>query len=412
MKHLFITVCLLLSLPSMGHSIYAPNDIQLLDNRFRIDPETEQATFIFNHSKGAQHVVLVQPDGTKLYQQRHPHSVAWTSSNTQNIVTIQNPMPGPWQAIAALDSDNRIKILSTVNLNVSRLPLKLYEHEYITTHATLYEGDKRLTNPAYLKDAALTVTLIGNGDKQLALYQDDGKYYDKLAFDGELTTRLYVNLKPGRYLLSISTKNDVFIRNVNKDAVVFPTPIRYRIEAAEHGSKTAKFTLTIDGEAIDPESLSIKGVIKDQNNEIATRVIIHSMENDPIETRFSVEYNLAYDIYTFSGKAYATTRDGREIELNLPVKFFELDPPYKSPEPDVILQGLEKTIDVNKLPASASIKAWVLTIITLIFLALIAIITFLIVKRKKEKQKSDELSIDELNWEELQPTPIDIEDAK
>jgi len=424
-KHLLVSLCLVFPLFAIGHTIYAPNDIPLLDNRFRIDPEAEQVTFIFNHSENPQRVVLVRPDGSKLFEHKHPDNVAWTSSKTQNIVTIQQPMAGPWQAVAKLDGDNRIKIMSKIHLEVSRLPLKLYAQEYITTHATLYNDEKILTNPAYLADAKLSVSLVGDEGKKVALYHDDGRRYDELAFDGKLTTRLNVDLDPGRYLLSIRTKNDVFIRNVNKDAVVFPTPITYRTSDLEAGIDQAKFTFILDSEEIDPGSVVIEGVIKDPVNKVLEQIMLNNIDiedsnNAAPKTRLTYSTQpLPFDIYSFSGKAYATTRDGREIELQLPRSFFQLIAPIVIPEVEEV-EALDastmvdgEVVNNEELPPpSLFSNLWVIIAISVVLLLIIGAIVFLLLKRRKKKQQTDEPAIDELSLDELQPSQIDMKDDK
>jgi len=421
-KQLFISLCLVFPLFTLGHTIYAPNDIPLLDNRFRIDPEAEQVTFIFNHSESRQRVVLVRPDGSKLFEHKPTDNVAWTSSKTQNIVTIQHPMAGPWQAIAKLDGDNRIKIMSKIHLEVSRLPLKLYAKEYITTHAALYNDKQLLTNPAYLTDAKLSVSLIGDGDKKVALYHDDGRRYDELAFDGKLTTRLNVDIPPGRYLLSIRTKNEVFIRNVNKDAVVFPAPISYKIAELETGNDQATFTFIIDSEEIDPNSVVIEGLIKDPVNNLLAQVMLDNIniDNNDERPKTRLTYStqpLPYDIYSFTGKAYATTHSGREIELQLPKSFFQLIAPVVIPDVEDISDPSLTTITDEEVPPieeppSLFSNIWVIISIALVLLLIIAAIVFWLLKRKQKKQKIDEPIMDELNLDELQPSPIDIKDDK
>lgn len=418
-KHLFISIILLFPTLSMANMIYAPNDIPLLDNRFRIDPKTQEVTFIFNHSEGYQRVVLVRPDGSKLYKKRHPESVAWVSSKTQNIVTVQNPMAGPWQAIAKLDGDNRIKLLSKMQLRVNRLPLKLYAHEYITTHAALYYDNKIMDNPVYLDNAKLSISLQGIASKKMALYLDDGKHYDELPFDGKLTARLYINLIPGRYLLHIRTKNDIFIRNVNKDAVVFSSPIRYRITKLEYGSDQVQMIFTVDTSEIDPTSVSIDGILKDANNNVVKQVQMHSIDNISEKGTFDSIYKLPHSIYTFSGKAYATTLSGREIELQLPNRVFELLPVFKK-QPIIkeqqsealITQVTEPPVSEKIVPSSIFTNLWVIIAISIALLLLIVGVTIFILRRKNKKQTSDENIVGELNLDELQPMPIDIKDAK
>jgi uncharacterized protein (TIGR03503 family) len=420
LKTLFTSILILFSIISAAHTIYAPNDIPLLDNRFRIDPKTEQATFIFNHQKSYQRVVLVKPDGSKLHIQRHPDNVAWVSTNTQDIVTIQNPMAGPWQAIAKLDGDNRIQILTNVELVVTNLPLKLYAQEYITTHASLYADKKLMDNPAYISGAKLSISLRGAENKKMELYLDDGRYYDELSFDGKLTAHMYVDLMPGRYLLHIRTKNNVFIRNVNKDAVVFLSPITYKLKALKTGSDEIKISVTADISEIDPDSVSINGAIKNEDNKIVQQVLMHSVDNVSKSGRFSATYKLPYSIYKFSGKAYATTLTGREIELQLPNESFELIPKFEMPEINISeALATQAAIDLAVLEelesSSLFSNLWIIIAISVTILLLIAGIVFFLLKRKQKQAKNEEVDGEdgeELNLDELQPMPIDVTDSK
>ncbi|MCG6201007.1 hypothetical protein [Psychromonas antarctica] len=394
-------LCIITS-ASLAHTIYAQNDIPLLDNRVRIDPYTEQVTFILNHASGSQLVVLVRPDGSKLYAERHPDTVGWVSSKTADIITIDKPMAGPWQAVAQLDGDNRIKLISNVELKTDRLPLKLYSQEYITTNASLYYDNQLMTEQAYLDNAKLSVRLIKGADKQLTLYQDDGKGYDALPFDGKLTAHVYIDLPPGRYLLNIRTKNDIFIRNINKDVVVFPTPISYQLHTIEDGSKEMVFEFKIDSDEIMPDSVTIDGVIKDSNNKVIEQLIAHSAGNLSIENKFTTNKTLAYGVFSLSGKAFATTLSGREIELQLPKQQFELLPLFIMHE----VIASEPKIETIALPIWK--KIWFIgTVSAICFFILLAII--LLVRRKRKR--NGDLLLSELKLDELSPTPIDIKEG-
>jgi len=395
-----------------AHTIYAPNDIPLLDNRFRIDPHTEQVTFILNHTKGPQFIVLVRPDGSKIYQTKHPESVAWVSGATADIITIDKPMSGPWQAIAELDGNNRIKLISHVELKTNKLPLKLYSQEYITTHASLYYDNQLMTEQSYLENAKLSVVLIAGSHKQLTLYQDNGQGYDALPFDGNLTAHVHIDLPPARYLLSIRTQNDVFIRNVNKDAVVFPSPVTYKISAPKEGSKEALFEFKVDSEEIDPESVSINGIIKNDNNKIVDQLIVHNKENIAAENRFSTTKILSYGLFTVSVKAFATTRSGREIELQLPEQHVELLPEFVVPEIDVNAAAAIEIVESPFAPLWENI--WLIAAIALSCLVIIGVIIFMIRRRRKNKKllNGGDQALSELKLDELPPTSINLKDKK
>ena len=408
------TLLMLAVVSSFAHTIYAPNDIPLLDNRFRIDPNTEQVTIILNHPKRAQKTVLVQPDGSKLFARRHPEeSVAWFQNNSQDIITIQNPMPGPWQAIAMLNGNNRIQLLNPITLKINKLPLKVYNSEYLTSHVSLIKDGQIMTNKDYLKYAKLTVSIVSDLKKVVSLYRDDGQYYDSFPFDGELTTDFFMDLDPGRYLLNIKTKNNIFIRNVNKDIVVFPQPLTYTIQPAAENASSAQLTLISDESEIVPSSIIIDAMISSVDNPQTQQSIVNFSDQKEASNTLVVDLPLAYGNYTYAGKVFATTVDGREINFKLPDQSFELIAPAPeipevssllpiTSEATATISGAEATGEATEQPFQ---YLWILiaSFALLIVIAVLAVMFFL--KRKQKKLAADNgLSLDELIIDEPKPT--------
>ena len=380
---------MLSAISTVAHTIYAENDIPLLDNRFRIDPNTEQVTIILNHLKKPQKVVLVQPDGSKLYAERHPKAtVAWLSKRDQDIITIQQPMPGPWQAIANLHGDNRIQLLNPISLEVGKLPLKTYQNEYLTTHVSLLKDKQVITNKDFLNNAKLTVSLVGEAKKLISLYKDDGQYYDALPFDGILTTRMFINLKPARYLLSIKTKNNIFIRSHNNDMVVFPSPLTYKIQKLSDDTTSVQFTFTVDSAEIIPESVTIDSLIESYDGNNKKQLILHLADQQLEENKLTLEIPLEHEIYTYTGSVFATTKDGREINFKLPEDTFELTAPRKVNVVDLHadLITVSKTVANNENTKQASQYFWWLIVAFVIFIVLAIILIIYIIKRKKKKR--------------------------
>ncbi len=59
------------------------NSIELLQNRFRVDFEVEEITMIFFRDFGSAPIVLVQPDGSKIFQSSADDiSIFWFDSST------------------------------------------------------------------------------------------------------------------------------------------------------------------------------------------------------------------------------------------------------------------------------------------------------------------------------------------
>ena len=76
------------------------NQIPYFDNRFRIDAQLDEVTLLFYHKNGAQPVILVRPNGSKLNINNYPEDkVQWFDDSTFDMIKIKSPMIGPWQVI-------------------------------------------------------------------------------------------------------------------------------------------------------------------------------------------------------------------------------------------------------------------------------------------------------------------------
>jgi hypothetical protein len=112
---------------------------------------------------------------------------------------------------------------------------------------------------------------------------------------------------------------------------------------------------------------------------------------------------------------FATTLKGREIELQLPERIFELIPPFVMPEIDesdaLATQG-QKTVIEEPEEQSLLSNIWVVIAIAAILLLLIVAIGFFLWKFKKNRNRTAKSPIDELNVEGLEPIHIDAKDVK
>lgn len=408
---------MLSAVSSMAHTIYAPNDIPLLDNRFRIDPNTEQVTIILNHPGHSQKAILVQPDGSKLYEQRHPEkTVGWSKNRNQDIITIQKPMPGPWQAIATLNGENRIQLLNPIVLKINKLPLKVYNSEYLTSYISLIKDGQVMTNKNFLKYAKLTVSILSDQKKIISLYKDDGQYYDSLPFDGQLSTHFFMDLIPGRYLLNIKTRNNIFIRNVNKDIVVFPRPLIYKVQQVADNISEAELIFSVDEAEIDPNSVTVDGIFTNIDESQNEQSIVHFSEQKLQGNSLTINVPLAYRSYTYLGKVFATTVDGREISFQLPEQDIQLIAPFKiekavisdplliASQANATIPETEKTAEITEQPFQ---YLWILIISLVVLIILGICVAVFLIKRKRKKMTADNgLSLDELIIDEPKASTV------
>ncbi|MBW3830711.1 TIGR03503 family protein [Aeromonas hydrophila] len=332
MSKLWGGLLLLASLTASANEVFAPSDIPLLDNRFRIDYGVKEITFIVTRKPGTPSVILVRPDGSKLYVGKvTPPDVGWLALKDQDLITIRDPMPGPWQAIGEVDPDNRVRLLSNIRLETDQLPTQLYQGERVKLKSWLLIDDAPPKAGYYLTDLGMTVRLQRFNDAKqegepivdevLGHYRDDGKGLDEVPGDGIMTAEAVLDVAAGKYRAMYSTGNQVFSRARYQDVLIYPLPVNYTLAppSQEFG---AKLSFLIDADELDPASVVIEGK--------ATNTVGASMAFNAVATEPRVEVDLSaikeVGQYEVTATLFGTTRLGREIQVTLPVKSFNIFP--------------------------------------------------------------------------------------
>ncbi|EPC3540754.1 TIGR03503 family protein [Aeromonas hydrophila] len=332
MSKLWSGLLLLASLTASANEVFAPSDIPLLDNRFRIDYGVKEITFIVTRKPGTPSVILVRPDGSKLYVGKvTPPDVGWLALKDQDLITIRDPMPGPWQAIGEVDPDNRVRLLSNIRLETDQLPTQLYQGERVKLKSWLLIDDAPPKAGYYLTDLGMTVRLQRFNDAKqegepivdevLGHYRDDGKGLDEVPGDGIMTAEAVLDVAVGKYRAMYSTGNQVFSRARYQDVLIYPLPVSYTLAppSQEFG---AKLSFLIDADELDPVSVVIEGK--------ATNTVGASMAFNAVATEPRVEVDLSaikeVGQYEVNATLFGTTRLGREIQVTLPVKSFNIFP--------------------------------------------------------------------------------------
>ena len=333
MSSLWGGLLLLTSLSGMANEVFAPSDIPLLDNRFRIDYGVKEITFIIKRKPGTPSVILVRPDGSKLYVGKvTPPEVGWLALKDQDLITVRNPMPGPWQAIGEVDPDNRVRLLTDIRLESEPLPARLYQGERVKLQSRLLIDGAAPGAGYYLSDLGMTVKLQQFNDaaqsgepiveETLGHYLDDGKGLDEVPGDGVLTAEAVLDVPAGKYRALYSSGNQVFSRAQSQQVLLFPWPLSYTLDAPS-GDTGARLSLLIDADELAPASVVIQGKAIDS---AGVSMAFNAVATEP---RLGVDLSAlkAAGQYRVEATLFGTTRLGREVQLQLPVKSFTIMPP-------------------------------------------------------------------------------------
>ncbi|MFW1640069.1 TIGR03503 family protein [Vibrio parahaemolyticus] len=291
--------------------------MSLLDNRFRVDPTIEQITFLVYREQSSQPVVLVRPDGKKYYAWGSYDNVRWYQEPSLDIISVDNPMPGPWQAVGKVTPKNNIRLISHLKLSTDVFPNRLYNGEALKFTARLTSDDKPLVLRDFLDRVNLRVTFtkfVENEDELIkearpvpmiiGEFSDDGRGLDEQAGDGVFTVQLPIEVEPGKYRARITSGNGVFLRAQEQVILVYPNPVSRTFIQSRSSEKPHQLVVSGEQGMIAPGSIAVN---VEQN--APDGFITYSqgqVSQDGMKTTLNLDNDPELGKYSWRGEIFAT----------------------------------------------------------------------------------------------------------
>ena len=320
------------------------NGINLLQNRFRIDYKVDEISMVFFRKFGSAPIVLVKPDGTKIFQsQAIDHDVDWYDAATYDYIRMRNPVPGPWQAVGQILPDSRVMVISDLALSTDELPNVLFSGEIMKQIAYLTNNDSPIDYAEFRDVVTLMLEFVSTNNpnfdnfgaqKQLiASFEDNGKGMDERPLDGTFTGQFNLSIPAGEWQPIFTIKTPMFSREkVGEPIVLHQNPIKVDVQLDESGESYHQLIIDADRTMVDMSSLLIDGKIKYPNGDVQN-FSITSLSQD-VRTHEIVNYE--FGIFRVKITAYGNTIDGRDFILDVPeFTFFAEEPEPVITEPKI-----------------------------------------------------------------------------
>lgn len=345
----------LLELPDISSS----NHIPLLDNRFRIDFEVKEITLVFFRKKGTPSIVLVRPDGSKIYSRNaKEQKVIWHDDKTYDLIKITNPVPGPWQAIGEILPESRIMVLTDIDLEVDALPTDLMVGETLKVTARLTNGGKPINARDFRDILQLDVLLISTQKPEydnhsqtvieFTSFKDDGKNFDERPRDAIFTGEFKLDFPAGEWIPKYIVKTPLYTRELIQDPiVVHRSPLTTEVETAatEDSKHLVNYTIT-DGPALG-DKVALQGRIRFPSEEVQS----FTLGEQPGNQRSLAVVNAGVGTYRIEQTMFGKTKNGRDFVMSLPeVTFAAVGPKIEVPQVD------DATVAALKAKAAADAK--------------------------------------------------------
>lgn len=372
-----------------------------LSKRFRIDHLTDEINLLIQRKFSSSPVVLITPDGTKWYSERHPDNVTWMDGLTGDIISIKNPTPGPYQLLGQVVNTSMIVKASQLNIAIEALPKKIYRGEVLKSHASLIGDEQLIRMPGFdfliewqasliSDDAYDSNSTIGNFD--FIVYNDHGETLDSIPDDGIFTGVLNLDKAPGKYQLVVTAKNKAFIRKNAVAIEILPSPIMLTIDEPEdHEFGLWKLSLQIDDNEVLAAETHVALEIYGPNNTSLNMMVEKLVPGENFKNLNVIKefggYRLAANIST-------KTLSGRELLINIPQIYFN----KVKPEIDSI-NDREKELLATKTAIAeqkqSTKKAQIIAVAVNVIMLFVGLMVFLVrrsMRKRAEREAQAELA--------------------
>lgn len=349
------------------------NHIPILNNRFRIDHEVDSVTMVFFRELGSAPVVLVQPNGSKLYQyMNNTNGIIWFDAANYDMVTITNPMRGPWQAVGQILPESKVMVLSDLELVTEPIANELYVGETMRMRAQLLNDGKLMTFAPFSEAVRMTIEFrsanlpeepnFGARPRVVANFVDDGIGMDEVPKDSIFTGEFSLDIPQGVWNAYAEVDTPMYKRSVKTpDIRVYPNPISVSVKKTDllPGEGEHEVYFKLDYTKFDVASIMLDGVIRYPNGEAKPFVV-----NEPsLKPRVLTIPNVSDGVYAISGTLFVKTLTGRDVQIALPRTNFVVDPPPivesgPSPEELALLaqQNAEEAARLQKIKEEKMVK--------------------------------------------------------
>lgn len=188
-----------------------PEGVPLEGNAFQLDRAVKEATLLVFRGPAAAATRLHAPDGSTFEDSDLTAGVAWDRDQGYDLITIANPAAGEWRLEADADPDNRVMIVTDLQLQTSALPNLLATGERVPFVVHLANQGQVIDRRAFLDLVQMqAVSTAADGPRPQAL-NDAGEAGDEVAGDGRYGLDLVASGR-GEVSLRVRAESNTFVR--------------------------------------------------------------------------------------------------------------------------------------------------------------------------------------------------------
>ncbi|MGI0117707.1 VWA domain-containing protein [Zooshikella sp. RANM57] len=316
-----------LFLKALEQADQAPK-VPLQANNFLIDSQVEEFTLLVFKKKTDEVVQLSSPDG-KIYKQGSRASdLRWYNTPHYDLITVNQPYEGEWRLQAESDPNNRVTIVSNLQMKFSGVPSNLFKGQQAVARIWFEQNKKRLVNEELFQIMKLTLT-IAQEEKPIA---EEVFYTAKMSHDqGAFTLTVPAIKSVGEYTLTIAADGKTFLRQVSKALSVREPLLVTHERIVKEEKEIDVIQVKPQSLFLDTEATVIKATIAPPAGKPSNIVI--PLQDDKKSWLLPITPQ-QHGIYRVVFGVDAKDNNGKEIPVKLEPLVFKFPENYKSGEGD------------------------------------------------------------------------------
>jgi uncharacterized protein (TIGR03503 family) len=235
-----------------------PDSVPLTDNKFNIDSSIEEVTLLIFRAADAGETKVTAPGGKQFDARSAPSSVSWHRDEGYDLLTITKPEVGEWTVQAATDPDNRVIVVTDLQMKSNELPAKFVLGEQMPLNVQFTNQGKKITRKEFLDVVNIQGEPIdSSGPGEIRPLLDDGQPGDEAPGDGVFSIMVGRDLAAGRVELIVRAEGATFQRE-QRQRFELVSPVTMEV-SEESGQLNVR--LSTDAELMDTASVAFSGTL-------------------------------------------------------------------------------------------------------------------------------------------------------
>ncbi len=307
-----------------------PDTVPLVDNKFLIDESIMELTLLVFKPENARPTEVIEPDKRKYQQKNTPAYVKWQSEKNYDLITITRPKTGEWSINAQTDPDNRVLIVTNLQIQTNRIPNNLFAGETLNIALFMSDNNKKISDDNFLQFISMSAIQKSPNKKRWFLH-DNGLRGDAEAHDGIFNVQVNKTLEIGSNQFTFLASTDTLQRQINHSVIVHDIKlINTRVEQLQkNNTNYHQILVSPNIEFVNPAKLQMSAILLpgdslddiDTGKEINlqqknTSVLEWSYESESLDPQ--MDYHIIINMQTRTRTGRSINYTSAPIQLNLP----------------------------------------------------------------------------------------------